>query len=157
MQARHIRQIHQRHPRLFRRPVPLAPVAGAAGRDAVHPAVLPLAGHRLNVFPRQLLWMKPMPAIRADMPVAGEEFGIGECRRLPPGAAGNRAADRDDGVQLDAGLQPGDPLIAAAQHMARLAQCPGDCVAGVEHGGFLGRDPGLRAARDIQLQNIHGR
>lgn len=97
-----------------------------------------------------------MPAISADMPVPGEQLGIGECGRLSPRPAGNGAAHRDDGVQLDAGLQPGDPLIASPQHMARLAQCPGDSVAGIEHGGFLGRDPGLRAARDIQLQNIHG-
>ena len=57
-------------------------------------------------------------------------------------------------MDLDARLQPGVPLGAAAQHVVGVAERPGNTVAGVDDRRFLGRNPRLRPARGIELQNF---
>jgi hypothetical protein len=147
VQAGHVGQVQQAHARFFGQPVALAAVAGAAGGDAVHPAVAAAARHRHDVLARQLVEVEAAAAVGADMAVAHEQLGVGQRRRLPPGARRDGAAHRDDGVHLDARLQPGGALDAAAQHLEGLAQRPGDGVAGVEHRPLRGRDPRLRPTR----------
>jgi hypothetical protein len=94
-------------------------------------------------------------AVGAHMAVAHEELGVGQRRRLRQARGWDGAAHRDDGVHLDARLQPGGALDAAAQHLEGLAQRPGHAVAGVEHRRLPRRDPGLRASGHIELQHVH--
>ena len=155
MQVRHVGQIHQRHVRLFGKAVALAAVAGAAGGDAVHPGVAAAARGRDDVLARQVVDVEEPAAVGADMAVANEELGVRQRGRLPPGAARHAAAHGDDRVNLDARLQAGAPLHAAAQHIERVAERPGDAVAGIDDGRFLGRNPGLRSPRHIELKHFH--
>lgn len=143
MQAGHVRQVQQRHARFFRQAVALVAVAGAAGSDAVHPGVLSAARGGNDVLAGQVIRVKVPAAVGADMAVAHEELGIGERRGLPPGPAGNGPAHGNDRVHLDARLLASAPLHATSQHVERIAQRPGDAIAGVEHSCFFGRKPGL--------------
>ena len=87
--------------------------------------------------------------------VPSEELGVGKGGLMTPGPRGHGPAHGDDGVDLDARLQPRAALQSAAQHLAGLAQGPGDTVVGIDRGRVPGGDPGLRSPRDIQLKNIH--
>lgn len=154
VQAGHIGQVHQRHPSLFGQPTALVAVAGAASGDAVHPGVVPAARSGDDVLAGQVVGVEVAAAVGAHMAIAGEQLGVGQGRALSPGAAGNGTAYGDDRMHLDARLHAGASLHAAAQHVERVAQRPGNAVAGVQHGRFLGRKPGLGSPRHIELQHF---
>lgn len=154
VQAGHVGQVQQRHACFLGQAAALVAVAGAAGGDAVHPGIVPAARGRDDVLARQVVGVEMAATVGAHMAVAHEQLRVRQRRALPPGTARDRPAYRDDRVHLDARLQAGAPLHAAAQHVERVAQRPGDAVAGVQHGSFLGRKPGLRPSRHIELQNF---
>ena len=136
--------------------VALAPVAGAAGGDAVHPAVEAAARHRRDVLARQLVEVEAPTAVGADLAVAIEQLRVAQRRNLAPGTRRDRAAHRDDRVQFDARLQAADALDAAAQHVEGVAERPRHRIAGIQHGRFARRDPGLRTTRHVELKDVHG-
>ena len=156
MQAGCVGQVEQAHVRFFRQSVAFAAVAGTAGGDAVHPAVSPASRAGDDVFAGQQVESKVAAAVGADLTVAGEELGVGQGRRHPPGSARDSAAHGDDGVHLDARRQPGSALDAAAQNLAGAAHGPGHTVASVKNRRLSRCNPRLRASGQIELQYVHG-
>jgi DNA-binding beta-propeller fold protein YncE len=66
----------------LRAAVALVAVAGAAGGDAVHPAVRPAARHRHDVLAGQVVEAEVAAAVGADMAVAHEQLGVGQRRAV---------------------------------------------------------------------------
>ena len=117
------------------RPLPLQPRAGGVRRrDGGDRAVAPDRG---------------VPALPA---AAGDAVR----QRRPLGLQPRAAGVHGRGAVADAALAAGAALDAAAQHMEGVAQGPGPGVAGLKHRRFAWRDPRLRAARYVELQDVHG-
>jgi hypothetical protein len=107
------------------------------------------------VVARKIAQHEPLPAIGAELPVAGEEQRVGEPRRVEVFAR-DRALDGEDRLGGDARAHA-VTLPAAAEFPHDVADGPGDQVLGVISDGVFERDPRLRQAGHVdgQYQRFH--
>jgi len=96
--------------------------------------------------------MELLAAVQAQVRVAGEQGLVGQVRGGVEGAGAGVAARGDDRVQVDPALQAAEPVGAAMDVQARVAQGPGDGAARVEAGGILPVDPVQYAPVGVQGQ-----
>ena len=118
--------VQQRHVCFFRERLPLWRCR-TAGADAFHPGVEAAARGRHDVLACISSTWK-CTAVGTDLAVAREQFGCGApaCDARP---GSHRAAHRDDRMTSILDCRP-VRVGAAAQHVERLAERPGDAVAG---------------------------
>ena len=100
-EAGHIGRVEQRHVGLLGRAVAFAVVARLAGRDHVHPVVLPFLAHGLDVFAGQHVFVEMLAAVGAHVAVAGKQLAVGERGAQVKRVDAGHALGADDGVDGD--------------------------------------------------------
>ena len=142
-QAWHVRGVKQRHTGLLGRAAAFAVVAGAAGRDHIHPCVDALLGKRNDVFTRQVLFIKMLAAVGAHIPVAREQFDVGQARFEFKWVDFRHTLGPDDAVNSHDGLLARDRVVAAVKGDHASAHFPAHLVSCVMQHGFFKADPRL--------------
>ena len=129
--------------RLLWRAGALAVVAGAAGRDHVHPVVLAVAGEGHDVFARQVFFVKVPAAVGTHIAVAGKELAVGqaglELERIDAG----HALGADDAVDSDHRLLTRDGVVPAPEPGNLGTRFPAHFPGGVMNDRLLQRNPRL--------------
>lgn len=109
--------------RLLRRARALAVVAGAAGRDHVHPVVLAVAREGHDVFARQVLFVETPTAVGAHIAVAGKELAVGQAGLELERVDAGHPLGADDAVDGDHRLLTRYGVVPAPE--------PGNLAAGL--------------------------
>ena len=130
-------------------------VAGAAGRDQIHPGRLPLLAQRNDVLARELVCMKHLAAVSADIAVTRKQLGIAQTRLHLVRVDAWHAACANDAVHLDAGLQASARVVPPAKYGDGGTHGPANIVRSVVQHRFFQGDPGLWQTVGGQLQDSH--
>ena len=96
-----VRGVEQRHARLLGGSGTFAVIAGTAGRDQIHPAVLPAGAHGDNVLASEITLVELPPAIGADTAVTRKELAICQPRQQFVRVDIRHALGADDGVDVN--------------------------------------------------------
>ncbi len=88
--------------------------------------------------------MDVIPAVRADVAVAAEEFVVGQARLQIKRVDVGHALGANDAVDHDDGLLPCDGIGAAVKHRNLAAGLPAHLVGRVVNDRLLQRYPRLR-------------
>ena len=143
-QAGNIRRVKQRHVGLLWRATTFAVVAGSAGRDDVHPSVDPLLRKWHDVLPRQILFIKMLAAVGANVAVARKQFEVGqpwlEVKRVDLW----QAFGANDAVDMNDRLLARDGVVPTMEGRHLRTCLPTHLVRGVMQHSFFQTDPGLR-------------
>lgn len=142
-QAGHIRRVEQGHVGLLGRAAALAVVAGAAGRDHIHPGVDAVLRKRDDVFAREVFLVEMVAAVGADVAVAHEQLAVGQPRFQVEGVDIGHALGADDAVDVDDGLVAGDGVVAAMESRHPRTHLPAHFIRGIVQHGLFEADPRL--------------
>ena len=128
---------------LLGRAVAFAVVAGSAGGDHVHPAVLTLLRERDDVLAGQGLLVKVIAAVGAEVAVARKQLAVGQAWLQVEGVDAGHALGADDAVDRDDRLLACDGVGAAMENCNLAARFPANIAGCVVNHRLFKRNPRL--------------
>ncbi len=142
-QARYVGRVQKRHVGLLGGAATLAVVAGAAGRDNVHPVVNAVLGKGNDVLAGQVLFMEMVAAIGADVAVTGKKLAICQAWLEIEGVDVGNTPRANDAVDRDDGLLTRNCIVATMEHRDFTTGFPAHLARGVMNHRLLKRNPRL--------------
>ncbi len=121
----------------------------------INPSINTATAERVNVVHRQILCVKMLSAVRADLTVSSEYLGAAQCW-LAIVENGRRftASRGDDGVKSDLGHRIARTIKAAMEDAKGFAHSPQDIILGIVGNRLLWGDPTVWNASSIKFQHI---
>lgn len=106
-------------------------IAAFARRDDVHPAIDAALGIGNDVFAGEVIFVKMVAAIRANVAVAHKEFAIGEAGAQIERVDFGDAFRADDGADVNNALLAGDGVVPTAKRGHAFAHFPAHLIGGI--------------------------
>ena len=141
--AGHVGRIKQGHARLLGGAGGFAVIAAFAGRDDIHPVILPIECIRDDVFAGEVFLVEMTATVSADVAVSHEEFAVGQAGAQVKGVDLGHALGADDGADMNDALLAGDGVVPAAKRGHAFAHLPAHLFGGIVNDRLLQADPTL--------------